>query len=237
MPGITHKIKMSLDEETAKNQYEGTVTAPIGTMQNPSNKVFTIANVITFTRFVLTALFLALFISGENRTLALVLYATAAITDFLDGMVARATNSVSWVGKVMDPIMDRFLLFTGVLGLMITGELPVWIAVIVVGRDVYLAIGASILQRYQRRPVDVVFIGKLATALLMFGFSFMLLGIPQIQGFGITDVSWLPGFNSDTVCVGIYVIYAGLVCSVATAVVYTIKGYRIRKEALLHNED
>lgn len=232
MPGITKKIKMSLDEETATNQYEGTVTAPLGTMENPSNQIFTPANVITFTRFILTSLFLVLFVRGDNRILALVLYAVGASTDFLDGLVARATNTVSWVGKLMDPIMDRFLLFTGVLGLMITGELPVWIAVLVVGRDVYLFFGALYLQHFEKRPVDVVFIGKAATALLMFGFSLMLLGLPQVQGLGLVDWSWLPGFNSETVCGGIFVIYLGLVFSVATGIVYTFKGLRIRKNAL-----
>ena len=232
MPSITKKIKMSLDEETATNQYEGTVTAPLGTMENPSNQIFTIANVITFTRLILTAVFLVLFVSGDNRYLALALYAIGASTDFLDGMIARATNSVSWVGKLMDPIMDRVLLFTGVLALVLTGELPVWIAVLVVGRDVYLFFGALYLQRFRKRPIDVVLIGKIATALLMFGFCLMLLGMPQVQGLGITDLSWLPGFNSETVCVGIYVIYLGLLFSIATAVDYTVKGLRIRKECL-----
>ena len=64
----------------------------------------------------LTFAFLYLFITGSNRMLALVLYAVAASTDFLDGQVARRTQTVSWVGKIMDPIMDRVLLFTGVLG-------------------------------------------------------------------------------------------------------------------------
>ena len=234
MQGITRKIKMSLDEDAATGQYEGTVTAPLGSMENPSNQVFTPANVITFTRFILTAAFLVLFVRGDNRVLALVLYAVGASTDFLDGLVARATNSVSWVGKLMDPIMDRFLLFTGVLGLMITGELPVWVAVLVVGRDVYLFFGALYLRRFQKRPVDVVFIGKIATALLMFGFSLMLLGLPQVQGLGLVDWAWLPGFNSETVCGGIFIIYLGLVFSIATAVAYTVKGLRIRKEALAH---
>ena len=232
MPSITRKIKMSLDEETATNQYAGTVTAPLGTMENPSNQILTPANVITFTRFILTGIFLVLFVKGDNRYLALALYAIAASTDFIDGLVARSTNTVSWVGKVMDPIMDRFLLFTGVLALVLTDELPAWIAVLVVGRDIYLFFGALYLQRFQKRPVDVVLIGKIATALLMFGFCLMLLGQPQVQGFGITEASWLPGFSSDTVCVGIYVIYLGLVFSVATAIDYTVKGLAIRKEGL-----
>ena len=237
MQSITRTIKMSLDEETATNQYAGTVTAPLGTMENPSNKIFTAANVITFIRFILTCCFLAIFISGDNRILALVLYAIAATTDFLDGLVARSTNSVSWVGKVMDPIMDRFLLFTGVLALMVTGEVPVWVAVFVVARDVYLAIGALYMQRFRRRPIDVVFIGKVATALLMFGFTLMLLGVPQVQGLGLVDVAWLPGFNSDTVCIGIYVIYVGILFSIATAIEYSIQAYNIRKEALAARED
>ena len=237
MQSITRTIKMSLDEETATNQYEGTVSAPLGTMENPSNQILTAANAITFVRFLLTCCFLFIFISGENRILALVLYAIAATTDFLDGLVARSTNSVSWVGKVMDPIMDRFLLFTGVLALMVTGEVPVWVAVFVVGRDVYLAIGALYLQRYRKRPVDVIFIGKVATALLMFGFTLMLLGWPQINGFGLVDASWLPGFNSEAVCIGIYFIYAGICFSVATAIEYTIQALKIRKAALLNKED
>ena len=237
MQSITRTIKMSLDEETATNQYAGNVTAPLGTMENPSNKILTPANAITITRFILTSLFLVLFIKGDNRILALSLYAIAAITDFLDGLVARSTNSVSWVGKVMDPIMDRYLLFTGVLALMVTGEVPVWVAVYVVGRDVYLAIGALYMQRFRRRPIDVVFIGKLTTALLMFGFSLMLLGFPLIEGPGLVDVTWLPGFNSATVCCGIYVIYLGIVFSIATTVEYSIQAYRIRKEALATTED
>lgn len=232
MASITRKIKMSLDEETATNQYEGTVTAPLGTMENPSNQILTPANVITITRFILTGVFLVLFVRGDNRYLALALYAIAASTDFIDGLVARSTNTVSWVGKVMDPIMDRFLLFTGVLALVLTGELPAWIAVLVVGRDVYLFLGALYLQRFQKRPVDVVLIGKIATALLMFGFCLMLLGLPQVHGLGITDAPWLPGLNSNITCAGIYVIYLGLVFSIATAIDYSIKGWAIRKEGL-----
>lgn len=236
MQSITRTIKMSLDEETATNQYEGTVTAPLGTMENPSNKILTAANAITLVRFILTCCFLVIFIKGDNRFLALALYAIAATTDFLDGLVARSTNNVSWVGKVMDPIMDRFLLFTGVLALMVTGEVPVWVAVFVVGRDVYLALGALYLQRFRKRPVDVIFIGKVATALLMFGFTLMLLGFPQVHGLGWVTWPWLPGFNSDTVCIGIFIIYVGICFSIATAVDYSITAYNIRKEALSSQE-
>ena len=85
----------------------------IGTSDYPSNKIFTISNFITFTRLVLTLVFLYLFVTDNNRVVAIVIYAIAASTDWMDGQIARMTKTVSWLGKVMDPICDRALLFTG----------------------------------------------------------------------------------------------------------------------------
>ena len=220
--------------DAAASQESGTATAPLGTSDNPSNAVFTVANVVTFCRFLLTVAFLYLFVrhNDESRTLALALYAIAASTDFLDGQIARRTQTVSWVGKVMDPIMDRVLLFTGVLGLMVTGELPIWVACFVVGRDIYLAIAALYLRRFETRPLDVIYVGKAATALLMVGFVLLLISAPQVSGLGWVDVSWLPGFNHGTCAVGIFFVYAGLICSAIAAVVYTHKGRRVKREVL-----
>ncbi len=94
----------------------------IGTSDYPSNKIFTISNFITFTRLILTLVFLYLFVTDNNRVIAIVIYAVAASTDWMDGQIARMTKTVSWLGKVMDPICDRALLFTGVLGLVVRGE-------------------------------------------------------------------------------------------------------------------
>ncbi len=223
-------IKNLAGADAAESQERGT-TAPVGTPDNPSTQVFTVANVITFLRLILTLVFLALFVSGGNRYVALACYAVASVTDFLDGQVARRTQTVSWVGKIMDPIMDRVLLFTGVLGLVLTAELPIWVAVFVIGRDAYLAAGSIALQKYRRRPVDVAYIGKTATALLMSGFVLMLLGVPLMPGLGVVDVPWLPGLNGQPAALGMFFVYAGVVCSAATAVVYTREGIAIRSEA------
>ena len=121
-------VKNQVGRDAAIAQAQGT-TAPEGTSDNPSHRIFTVANVITMCRFVLTGVFLYMFVNDLNRYLALTFYVIAAVTDFLDGQVARRTQTVSWLGKIMDPVMDRVLLFTGVLGLMLRGELPVWMAV------------------------------------------------------------------------------------------------------------
>ena len=224
-------IRRIADADADERQRAGRSDVPVGTSENPSTQVLTVANVITFCRLGLTAVFLVLFVGGQHRALALACYVVAATTDFLDGQIARRTQTVSWLGKIMDPIMDRVLLFTGVLGLLIVGDLPLWVPVFVIGRDVYLGIGGLILQHFRRRPIDVVYVGKAATALLMFGFCDLLLGVPVIEGLGLVDVSWLPGLNAHDAALGIFFVYAGIVCSIITAFVYTAKGIQVIRQS------
>lgn len=211
----------------------------IGTSDYPSNKIFTISNFITFIRLVLTFVFLYLFITNENRYIALVIYAVAASTDWLDGQIARMTKTVSWLGKLMDPVVDRALLFTGVLGLVGRGELPVWVCALIIGRDVYLAAGNMVVRRYHRRPIDVVYTGKIATALLMSGFSLMLLGLPVVDGIDLlgAGASAFPGLNDAPVPLGIFFVYGGVAFSMITAVVYTAKGAAAIRRARQHPEE
>lgn len=211
----------------------------IGTSDYPSNKIFTISNFITFTRLILTGVFLYLFVTDFNRYVALVIYAVAASTDWLDGQIARMTKTVSWLGKLLDPIVDRALLFCGVVGLVAREELPLWICLAIVGRDIYLFLGNFVVKRYHKRPIDVVFIGKLATALLMSGFTLMLLGLPVLDGLCIVpdSLTWLPGLNCTPVPLGIFFVYAGVCCSLLTGLVYTVKGLQAIRNAIAHPED
>ncbi|WP_028264250.1 CDP-alcohol phosphatidyltransferase family protein [Atopobium fossor] len=234
---VKNNLKNKADYDALTAQQTGHTTSPVGTPDNPSTRIFTLANAITFTRLIFTLIFLYIFVTGENRYIALLFYATAAITDFLDGQVARRTQTVSWVGKIMDPIMDRVLLFTGVLGLVLTKELPLWTAIFVIGRDAYLGIGAQILQKYRRRPVDVILIGKITTALLMFGFTDLLLGLPMLQSLRLVKVDWLPLLNGTQAPLGMLAVYAGIVCSVITAIIYTKTGISIIRSSRLDQKE
>lgn len=224
---VTSEIRGIADADAEERQRTGRPSAPVGSSGNPSTRILTLANVITFCRLGLTIAFLVLFSTGQHRRAALVCYVVAAVTDFLDGQIARRTQTVSWLGKIMDPIMDRVLLFTGVIGLLIVGELPVWVPAFVIGRDAYLGCGGLVLQRYRRRPVDVIYVGKTATALLMFGFCDLLLGWPAVSGLSLVGASWLPGLNAQASAMGIYFVYAGVICSTIAAVDYTRKGVAI----------
>ena len=231
---VTSLLRDIADADAAERQRTGRANAPVGSSENPSTQVLTVANVITFCRLALTIAFLVLFTGGGSRALALACYAVAAATDFLDGQVARRTQTVSWLGKIMDPIMDRVLLFTGVLGLLVMGELPVWVPVFVIGRDVYLAVGSLVLRRFRERPIDVAFVGKAATALLMFGFCDLLLGLPRIDGLGLVEASWLPGLNDQGAALGILFVYLGVILSAAAAAIYTYRGV-VRRRAVIES--
>lgn len=209
----------------------------IGTSDYPSNKVFTISNVITTLRLILTFVFLYLFVTDFNRYIALAIYAVAASTDWLDGQIARMTKTVSWLGKLLDPLVDRALLFTGVVGLVARGELPLWICLVIVGRDLYLFLGNFIVRRFHKRPIDVVYSGKIATALLMSGFTLMLLGMPMLDGLSFVSTSFLPGLNAAAAPLGIFFVYAGVAFSVLTALIYTYKGLTAIKQAVTHPEE
>lgn len=94
------------------------------------------------------------------------------------------------------------------LGLLFNGELPLWVPVFVIGRDVYLAIGGrgpAALPQTSRSTWSTS--GKIATALLMFGFCDLLLGAPVVSGLGLVGASWLPGLNAEPAAVGIFFVY------------------------------
>ena len=224
---VKNATKSVTDYDVHAAQAHSVAIAPLGTPDNPNSDIFTLANFVTLCRFALTAAFLYLFVNHADRSVALALYAIAAVTDFLDGWIARSTQTVSWLGKIMDPIMDRFLLFTGVLGLVARGDVPVWIAWFVLGRDALLLAGSIALQHFRRRPVDVAFIGKVTTALLMIGFCFCLLDQPQIAGLGLVSASWLPVLNHQGGALGLLFVYAGVICSTCTAILYYIQGIQI----------
>lgn len=207
-------------------------SAPVGTSFNPSFKVFTAANVLSFSRILLTLVFFFLFIQHANRYLCVGLYGLAALTDFLDGQIARRTQTVSWIGKLLDPAVDRFLLFTGVVGLWWIGELPPWIPLAIVGRDAVVGLGMLIIKKYRPRPLDVLFIGKVATATLMVGFSWLLLGIPRIGGLGLIDAPWLPLLNKEAACPAIILVYIGVILSLTTGFFYILEEICVLQEAL-----
>lgn len=190
-----------------------------------SNRIFTVPNLISAIRLCLVPVFLILLLNGYDLAAAF-LFALAAGTDWIDGQIARRTNQVSKLGQLLDPAVDRILMIVGVAGLFIVGRLPLWIIVFVVARDLLLLVGGAYLLKRRKKRVAVIYPGKVATTLLFVGFAALLLNWPVLTGFGVVDVSWLPGLNSDPYSWGIWFVYAGMILALFTTIYYVVAALR-----------
>ena len=186
-----------------------------------SNRIFTVPNVISFIRLCLVPVFFVLLFNGFDLA-ATLLFAIAAGTDWVDGQIARRTHQVSRLGQLLDPAVDRILMISGVVGLFAVGRLPLWIILIVIARDLLLLGGGAYLLKRWHTRVAVIYPGKVATTLLFVGFAALLLNWPILQGLGMFDAAWLPGFSSEPYSWGIWFVYAGLLLALATTAYYVV---------------
>lgn len=195
-----------------------------------SRDIYTVANIVTVLRLILVPIFFSVLLNGGHDVIAFILFAVAASTDWLDGQIARRTGTVTVIGKAIDPLVDRLLIAAGVLGLYVEHRLPLWTVLILVARDGYLLWGAWRLERNYKRRLPVLFIGKVTTAVLLAGFSDLILNWPRLGGAGLLDSRLLPGLGASPAAAGIWFIYAGVVLSLVTAVAYTLQASRLTHE-------
>lgn len=204
---------------------------PDGESIDHSHDVYTVANIVTLLRLIMVPIFFAVMITGENDVLAFALFAAAASTDWLDGQIARRTGTVTALGKAIDPLVDRLLIAAGVLGLYAIDRLPLWMMLLLFARDIYLGFGAWRLEQNYHRRLSVTFTGKVTTALLLIGFSDLILNWPMVPGLNVIESPALPGFGSSEAVLGIWFVYAGLAFSVLSALQYTALFLRHVREA------
>lgn len=141
-----------------------------------SNRVATWPNLLSVLRLFGVPLFLWLVLGPEQDGGALVVLMVAGFTDWLDGKLARTLNQSSQLGQVLDPVADRLYIFAVVIGLALREIIPVWLAVALVLRDVLLACLVPLLRTRGYTALPVHFLGKAATANLLYAFPLLLLG-------------------------------------------------------------
>jgi CDP-diacylglycerol--glycerol-3-phosphate 3-phosphatidyltransferase len=116
-----------------------------------------VANALTALRLLLVPLFgwLLLVDGGDNaryRIVAAVVFAVAAVTDRIDGELARRRGLVTDVGKIADPIADKALMGTALVGLSLLGELAWWITVVVLVREIGITLLRLVVIRHGVMP-------------------------------------------------------------------------------------
>ncbi len=104
----------------------------------------TVPNLITAIRIILAPVFI-IYLINDQFLAALIVFLLCAVSDGLDGMVARLMDQKSRLGAYLDPIADKLLLVAAFVTLAIRGALPAWLTVLVFSRDIMILLGILVL--------------------------------------------------------------------------------------------
>lgn len=137
--------------------------------------LWTWANLVTVIRLGLIPVFFWLLFGTGHRALAAWLLGVLGATDWIDGFLARRLRQVSNVGKILDPVADRVLVISGLLGVAAAGGVPWWFAVATLTREVLVSGLTLLLAALGAARIDVLWWGKVSTFALMATFPLFLL--------------------------------------------------------------
>ncbi len=126
----------------------------------------TYSNWITFLRILLIPVFLVLLLSQVKwgDFLALAVFALAALTDSIDGYIARLRKEETFLGKIFDPLADKLLVASALIALVGLGRLSSWIAMIIITREFFVS-GLRLAALGQGGEIAVALMGRIKTVL------------------------------------------------------------------------
>ncbi len=188
---------------------------PVAVPATPGVSVWNIANALTFVRLLLVPVFAVLLLHDGGtqdgwRIAATVVFAIASLTDRLDGELARRRGLITDLGKIVDPIADKALIGTALVGLSWLGELSWWVTVIVLVRELGVTALRFVVIRHGVMPASRG--GKVKTFLQAVAIGLYLLP--------------LEGPGQDIAAV---VMAAAVVVTVVTGADYVARAIRLRR--------
>jgi len=174
-----------------------------------------VPNLLTGLRLVLVPVFLLFLFAGDghetaSRITAFGIFAVAVITDRLDGALARSYGATSEFGKLADPIADKMLIGAALIGLSILGDMPWWVTVLILARE----IGVTVLRFavISRGVIPASRGGKLKTLVQAVAIGLFILPLNDLPAPWTTGAWWVMG--------------AAIVLTVVTGLEYVISALR-----------
>ena len=174
-----------------------------------ASRILTVPNQLTFLRLGFLPFFIVLIIY-ERYSWALLILVLAALTDGMDGLLARSLNQKTSLGAYLDPIADKLLLSSSFVVLALEGRIPRWLTILVLGRDVLILTTATVIllaSGYRHFPPSIY--GKITTGvqivlvfvvLLAEGFHLSNLGmLRQVLVYVVAGFTVFSGFHYSVV--------------------------------------
>ena len=174
------------------------------------DRILTVPNVITMIRLACLPIFVWLLFAQRNEYAAAWLLGGLGATDWVDGFIARRWKQVSTLGKVLDPVADRLLLFVGIGCILVEGSVPIVVATLVLVREAIISLATIALAALGARRIDVTWFGKAGTFCNLFAFPFFLAGGDEQLGWRetATTLGWVfavPGILLSWYALALYV--------------------------------
>ncbi len=182
-----------------------------------------IANVLTGVRLLLVPVFVVFLVHSDGtdtdwRLAAFGVFALAAVTDRFDGEIARRWGLVTAFGTIADPIADKALIGAALIGLSVLGQLPWWVTVVIMGREVGITLLRFLVLRHGIIPASRG--GKAKTLVQTVAIGLFVLPLTELLGAaGAVDaLRWT-------------VMVAALALTVVTGLDYVLRAIRLRAAA------
>ena len=165
----------------------------------------TTANKVTIARMVLIPIFLIVLMSNIPYAdiIAMVVFAIAALTDGIDGHIARKYNQITDFGKFLDPLADKLLIATALICFVELGRMPAWMAVIIIARE-FIVTGLRSIAASKGVILAAIMTGKIKTCIQIAASlcAFVFYAEPFV--FGGKSVAWYAMLIST-----LFTIYSG----------------------------
>ena len=158
-------------------------------------RIFNVPNVVTMSRIILIPLIIGIYYlppdwlsyDAQNRA-ACAVFILAAVTDWLDGYLARRLNQMSAFGAFLDPVADKLIVAGALVVLLYLGRVDMLVALIIIGREIAIsALREWMAKVGQATSVAVAYIGKLKTGFQMVAIPLLLYHDPVVG----LDSQWL----------------------------------------------
>jgi CDP-diacylglycerol---glycerol-3-phosphate 3-phosphatidyltransferase len=178
----------------------------------PKVSAWNIANVVTVIRLAMVPFFVVCLFLPESgwRAAALVVFMVASLTDLLDGELARRYGLITDFGKIADPLADKALIGAALISLSILDELPWWMTIVILGRELGVTILRFAVIRHGVIPAS--YGGKVKTVLQIAAIvSYIWPGVPE-------PIRWI-------------VMGAAAIVTVGTGLDYVIRAIKLRQVA------
>jgi cardiolipin synthase len=143
--------------------------------ENLPDRIWTLPNALSVLRLLGVPLFLWLLLGPHADGWAIVVLAVSGVTDWADGKLARWLDQSSRLGALLDPAADRLYIVSALIALALREIVPLWVVAVLLGREVVLGVMLLVLRRYGYPPLQVHYLGKAATLLLLYAFPVLLL--------------------------------------------------------------